>query len=527
MTAHAVRFSARAAVWTLMAALAGGCRGAGQKAAEAEAEHENWSVTAWSDHFEVFPEVEPLVAGQAADAHTHVTVLADFSPLGQGSVSAILRGPSGPQEFAGTLRRPGIYGIEIKPAREGEYELSFRIRAGAIEEEVPGGRVRVGTAAAPGGLVAPPPPPAGAAARGVDAGGDVSFLKEQQWKTAFATAWVQEGTVPAGVAGTARVRPPGGGEALLTAPVDGVVSAAPWPSPGGSLTAGAVVFRVVPSVTQERSLPDLRAEVTGLQSELSVAEARLERLQGLIAVEATSAAEVERARSTVMGLRARLGAAEENLSSAQSARAGGGGGESLPVRAPWPGRVAAVLISPGQVVSAGTPLGRLVKPRPVWLEVSLRPEDAARVSGHVEGLVLRRSSDTKPLSLATTGIRVVGRSPELDPQTGNVDVTVEIPLSVAELPIGSAVEAEVLLGRGQRGVVVPESALVDDGGTMVTYVQMTGESFARRDLRVRARRGGVVAVDGLRVGERLVTRGGAAMRRASLLSTGAPEGHVH
>ena len=33
------------------------------------AEHETWSVTAWSEHFEVFPEVEPLVAGQAADAH--------------------------------------------------------------------------------------------------------------------------------------------------------------------------------------------------------------------------------------------------------------------------------------------------------------------------------------------------------------------------------------------------------------------------------------------------------------------------
>jgi RND family efflux transporter MFP subunit len=526
MTPHTIRVSACAAAWTLMAALTGGCRGGGQKASEAEAEHGNWSVTAWSDHFEVFPEVEPLVAGQAADAHTHVTVLADFSPLREGSVSAILRGPSGTQEFAGTFRRDGIYGIEIKPAREGEYELSFRIKAGGMEEEVPGGRVRVGTAAAPGGLVGPPPSPARAAAPAADAGG-VSFLKEQQWKTAFATAWVHEGTVPAGVAGTARVRPAGGGEAVLTAPVDGVVNAAPWPHPGGSLAAGAVVFRVVPSVTQERSLPDLRAEVAGLRSELSVAEARLDRLQGLVAFEATSLAEVERARSAVTGLRARLGAAERNLASAESARAGGGGGESLPVRAPWPGQVAAVLISPGQLVSAGTTLGRLVKPRPVWLEIALRPEDAARISGSVEGLVLRRSSDKEPLSLTATGIRVVGRSPELDPQTGTVNVTVEVPLSVAELPIGSAVEAEVLLGAGQPGVVVPESALVDDGGTMVAYVQVTGESFARRDLVVRARRGGVAAVDGLRAGERLVTRGGAAIRRASLLSTGAPEGHVH
>jgi multidrug efflux pump subunit AcrA (membrane-fusion protein) len=169
----------------------------------------------------------------------------------------------------------------------------------------------------------------------------------------------------------------------------------------------------------------------------------------------------------------------------------------------------------------------LVKPRPVWLEVALRPEDASRVSGRVEGLVLRRSSDNDPLALAANGIRVVGRSPELDPQTGTVNVIFEVPLGVAELPIGSAVEAEVLLRGGETAVVVPESALVDDGGTIVAYVQLSGESFARRDLRVRARRGGLVGVDGLRTGERLVTRGGAAIRRASLLSTGAPEGHVH
>jgi RND family efflux transporter MFP subunit len=338
---------------------------------------------------------------------------------------------------------------------------------------------------------------------------------------------VQEGTVPAGVTGTARVRAAGGGEAVLTAPVDGAVSGTPWPHPGGHVPSGAAVFRVVPSITQERSLPDLRAEVTSLQSELSVAESRLDRLEGLVRVEATSPAEVERARGAVTGLRARLAAAQRNLSSAQSARAGAGGGESLPVRAPWPGSVAEVLVSPGQTVSAGATLGRLVKPRPVWLEVALRPEDAARVAGRVEGLVLRRSSDVEPLTLAATGVRVVGRSPELDPATGTVKVTIEVPLGVAELPIGSAVEAEVLLRGGQTAIVVPETALVDDGGTMVAYVQASGESFVRRGLRIHGRRGGMAAVDGLALGQRLVTKGGAAIRRASLLSTGAPEGHVH
>jgi membrane fusion protein (multidrug efflux system) len=493
-----------------------------------EAPTQTWSVTAWSEHFEVFSEVEPLVAARPASAHTHVTVLSDFSPLREGSVSAILRSVSGAEEFAGVFRRDGIFGIEIKPAREGEYGLSFRIKAKGIQEEVPAGRVRVGMQAAPGGLVAPPPTPAGTGPAPSSDAAAVSFLKEQQWKTSFATAWVQQGMVPAGVAGTARVRPPGGGEAMLTAPVDGAVAESPWPYVGAAFARGATVFRVVPGVTQERTLADLHAEVTQLEAELSAAENRLGRLQELLKVEATSRAEAERAQSVVTGLRARLAAARKNLSSAQSARGGGRGGrESLSVRAPWPSQVAAVLVSPGQVVSAGTTLGRLVRPRPVWLEIALRPEDATRLGARVETLVLRRAADAEPMTLAAKGIRVVGRSPELDPRTGTVTVVLEAPLSAAELPIGSTVAAEVLLGGGEAGIVVPESALVDDGSTLVGYVQLSGESFARRELRVRARRGGMVAVEGIHPGERLVTRGGAAIRRASLLTTGAPEGHVH
>lgn len=524
MTRLTIRVGCGMAVFALTT-IGAGCRTKAEPPANANAG--GWSVTAWSEHFEVFPEVEALVAGRAATSHTHVTVLSDFSPLRDGTVTAVLRSATEAQEFAGTFKRDGIYAIEIKPRREGEHGLSFRIKTKGIDEEVSAGRVRVGTTAAPGGLVAPPSNAAGSAAPASADPAALSFLKEQQWKTPFATAWVSQGTLPAGVSGTARVRAPGGGEAVLTAPVDGVVTGTPWPHVGASIAAGAVVFRVLPAGDQQRTLADLRAEVTGLQSELSVAESRLDRLQELIKVEATSRAEVERAQNTVTGVRARLAAAEKNLSSAQSVRAGGRGGDSLSVRAPWPGLVAAVLVSPGQVISAGTALGRVVKPRPVWLEVALRPEDAARVGGRVEGLVLRRSSDAQPMSLPAGGLRVVGRSPELDARTGTVTAVLEVPLGASDLPIGSAVEAEVLLGGGETGVVVPESALVDDGGTMVSYVQVSGESFARRELRVRARRGGMVAVDGLRPGERLVTRGGAAIRRASLLSTGAPEGHVH
>jgi multidrug efflux pump subunit AcrA (membrane-fusion protein) len=108
-----------------------------------------------------------------------------------------------------------------------------------------------------------------------------------------------------------------------------------------------------------------------------------------------------------------------------------------------------------------------------------------------------------------------------------VNVILQIDRSASDLPLGSAVEAEIVLPGERRGIVVPLAALLDDSGTTVAYVQTAGESFARREVRVLARLGNRALVEGLRPGERLVTVGAGAVRRSSLLSAGAPEGHVH
>jgi multidrug efflux pump subunit AcrA (membrane-fusion protein) len=88
-------------------------------------------------------------------------------------------------------------------------------------------------------------------------------------------------------------------------------------------------------------------------------------------------------------------------------------------------------------------------------------------------------------------------------------------------------EANLVLPGERSGIVVPAAAVVDDGGTAVVYAQLAGESFARREVRVRGRQGRFVLVEGLGAGERVVERGGEAIRRSTLLSAGEPEGHVH
>jgi hypothetical protein len=199
---------------------------------------EPWAVTAWTDAHEIFAEVEPLVAGKPASSNTHVTVLADFSPLREGTVSAVLRGPDGEAVFTQAKpRRDGIFVIEMRPSAAGTFSLSYRVEHGGKRDEIPAGRVRVGSDAEPGSLVEGPAPPHGAPAA-AEGGIEVPVLKEQQWRTPFSTVWARAGRLPGRVAGPARVLPAAGGEATLTAAVDATVASRPWPYPGQAVAQG-------------------------------------------------------------------------------------------------------------------------------------------------------------------------------------------------------------------------------------------------------------------------------------------------
>jgi RND family efflux transporter MFP subunit len=487
---------------------------------------ESWSLTAWGERYEVFPEVDPLVAGEVAVAHTHVTRLEDFAALAEGRVEIVLSDARGEAVFAAEAARPGVFSVELRPERTGLYDLTFRIRdAGAPGggETIRGGQVEVGTTDAPGGLRVAPAPRGGR-----DGGEPQAFLKEQQWNGTFATAWVRRGTLPASVSGLARLRPPAGGERTVAAPMAGVVlppgPSGAWPFEGLAVRRGAPLFRIVPLVAPDQSLPALEAAEATLAAELELAQTRRERLEALLAVEAVSPREVEEARVQVTTLAARHGAARRDLETARAARAGHDSTSGVALPSPLTGTLAEVYATAGATVDAGAPLARVVRTDAVWIEVELAPADARKIVAEgIRGVLLE--DPEQRLHLAD-GLRLVAASPEVSPQTGTVAVLLEAPTPPG-LSLGTTVQAHVFSALEREGIIVPASAVVDDGGVTVAYLQLTGESFVRQQVQVVERQGERLRVEGLLPGQRLVVQGGDTLRRASLMSTGEAHGHVH
>jgi membrane fusion protein, heavy metal efflux system len=96
------------------------------------------------------------------------------------------------------------------------------------------------------------------------------------------------------------------------------------------------------------------------------------------------------------------------------------------------------------------------------------------------------------------------------------------------LKVGANARVAVRTGKREPGVIIPASAVLDDDGRPVAYVQSDGEAFEKRTLTLGAREGDrVLARAGIAAGERVVTGAAYQVRLASLSTSVPAHGHEH
>ena len=94
--------------------------------------------------------------------------------------------------------------------------------------------------------------------------------------------------------------------------------------------------------------------------------------------------------------------------------------------------------------------------------------------------------------------------------------------------VGQSVRLHVETARAEETLAIPESALIEEGGLFVAFVQVSGETFQRRELKLGIRDGKLVQVlEGLEPGERVVTKGAYAIRLAAASNAIPEHGHTH
>lgn len=472
-------------------------------------------VTRWTDSTEMFAEYPPLVAGRTSRFAVHVTRLDTFAPLAGGRIEVRLTGRSGsPQTFrADAPSRPGIFGVDVTPSAAGEHDLTILVRADGLADEHHVGAVQV-YGDAESAL------PAGEA----DDAAAITFLKEQQWSLEFATAVVREQAVRESLRVPARIEPRPGGTADLIAPVDGrVIDVLDVPL-GGTVARGQELARLMPSPAAPDDLPQLERAQADAQTALTLATRERERAERLTQAGAAPERRLEEARAAEAAAATRLAAAEAALARYTAARTGSASAAApFVVRSPVAGAVAFRTGAGGAWVSKGTTLFRVVDAAQVHV-VGQVPE--ARVGAVPRVSAAEIEIPGRQGRLAADRPAAVGRA--LDPQSRTLPVMFALDNRETGLPVGLSVFLHLYLETIEPRPVVPASAIVDDAGRPVVFVQRGGETFERRAVSIGSRSGDLVQVlGGVQPGDRVVTRGAYLVRLASLATSAPAHGHVH
>ncbi len=491
-------------VFLLAGVTIAGCGGGSSAPPEADAAPPGGSVTLWTDSTELFMEYPGLIVGQSAKFNVHLTDLTDFAPLRSGKVSFRFDPEGGGEGFTvvqETPRAPGIYGPAPEFPRPGVWNLTITIESPQTRDVISVPGLRAYTTAAE------IPPESGGGT------GGVAFLKEQQWKIeGFRTEFVREDSLMESFEVTGSVVPAAGRFAQVAAPIAGLLDAggaARSPIPGQRVARGQVLVSLIPS------LGDAGSAYAEARGALREAEAEYARAKRLFAVEAVPERRVQEA--------------EIRQQVAREALAGLAGGGALtadgrlPIRAPISGEVTARHIVPGARVSPGDVLFSIVDPSVVWLAVNV---PTARV-GDVRpgsGAVFRLEGSER----IHEARRMISRGSMLDSMTRTIPVVYEIANPSGAITIGANARAAVRSGRRVIGLVVPASAVLDEDGRPIAYVQVEGELFEKRELRLGGREGDrVLILGGLKPGDRVVTGAAYQVRLASLSTSVPAEGHAH
>lgn len=461
-------------------------------------------ATVWTDKTELFVEFPALVVDQTSRFAAHFTVLDNHQPVREGTVTvSLIHDGKGVRQTVAAPASPGIFTPSLQPKSAGTYQLIFDIKTPAYEDRIVLNDVPV---------FASIEEAINTLGNDEEAGGAITFLKEQAWKIDFQTAPVVEGEVYDVIHTSGVWQAAPGAFKSLTASASGIAGYAI-----DNLTEGAPVKQgqLLMTVSSEGLTSDnLSAEIEQARANYEQAKAEYDRKQQLYASEIVPRAEFEQVENRYRVAKS----AYETLQAGYSA-----GGKQ--VRAPFGGFIKSIRINNGEYVDQGATLVTIGSHQSRLLETHASPADAAALRSIHNLWYQPETGKWSNLNESGGSILSVGKEVEADQPLLLVYAQVN---EEVEMPEGSFTEVQIAVGDPQRNPLVPEAALLEDYGSFSVIVQLSGESFERRPVKIGRRNGDYVEVrEGLTAGEVVVTEGAYQVKMAAMSGQTPAHGHEH
>ena len=464
--------------------------------------------TLYSEHTELFVEFMPLVAGEEVRFAAHFTRLGEtFTAIGEGEVELSLLFEEGLQSAtAGPSNIPGIFRLQLKPEKTGSVKLLFEIKTSDFTDQITIEDLEV----YPDEEAAFFDHESHAHANGEE----IPFLKEQSWKIDFATQSILCRPFSEIIKTSGQLLCAPGDEMVLIAQISGIVSYARTDlALGVAIPAGGTLFTIR---SYENVRSDLSTAVKKAEEELETARPQVERASELAVDQIISEREFLEAKLRYENAQAQLAAVSVsrnfNINQAK-------------VTASRSGFLKNIWVENGQFVEAGQPLATLAQINKLLLHTDVSQKYFSKLDA-IESANFKTTDADQLYNTRELNGRVLSYGRHVESHSPFVPLILEID-NPGDLIPGSVVET-YLLASETSALVVPESALLEEQGLFYVFVQIDGEHFQKREVKLGASNGLQVEVlSGLIEGERVVTKGAYQVKLSAAMGQIPAHSHSH
>ena len=342
--------------------------------------------------------------------------------------------------------------------------------------------------------------------------GSISFLKEQAWKIDFQTAPVVTGKIYDVINTSGVWMPSPGSTKSLAAKSNGVVD-----FKVNNLTEGTAVKQgqlLMSLNSQGLASNNLSTDIASAKATFQQAKSEYERKKELYESKIVPKSEFEKVESS-------FEIAKANYQSLVSGVSGG----SKQIRAPFDGFIKSITVSNGDYVEQGVTLVTVGTHQSRVLKAQLAPNYGLTM-GNLQGIWYQDNDNQwKDVTDAEGKILSIGK--DVERENPLISVFTEVNATV-DMPIGSLTPVQIAMGNATQNTMIPVNALLEDYGSYSVIVQLSGESFERRPVKIGKRNGeNVEILEGLQVGEVVVTTGAYQVKMASMSGSTPAHGHEH
>ncbi|MEM1077625.1 MAG: efflux RND transporter periplasmic adaptor subunit [Pseudomonadota bacterium] len=297
---------------------------------------------------------------------------------------------------------------------------------------------------------------------------------------------------------------------------------------GDTVVAGATLA-VLDTELAQIELKQALAEIEEARAGIAIAEAQLRRAQdaldraeGLRDTASFSSARFDDATSDRAAATGQINQAQARLLNAEAAEARARYTlERARITAPFEGVVLSVEADPGQFISVGAPVARLIDISALEVEAQVPAEFAPAIPDGVQ--VAGESDDGTALDLK---VRAILPTESLSTRTRPVRLSGDFAVLGATLAVGQSITLMVPVSPPRDALSVPKDALVQGAQGWTVFVDAEGVAQPR-PVRIGVAMGERFEVlDGLAEGDAVVVRGNERLRPGQALQAmagGAPQ----